>query len=63
MNVTLMAGMMLGGPLIDALGPQAAYGLAGLLSIGAALLGGSVVVARRGGVVAMVDAEAGGSSG
>ena len=30
MNVTLMAGMLIGGPLIAALGPQAAYGLAGL---------------------------------
>jgi len=47
MNVTLMAGMIIGGPLIAGLGPQAVYGLAGVLSLGAALLGASVVVDAR----------------
>ena len=47
MNVTLMAGMLIGGPLIAAMGPQAAYGLAGVLSLGAAALASTVIVGAR----------------
>ena len=47
MNVTLMAGMLVGGPLIAGLGAQAAYGVAGFLSLGAAVLGASVIVDAR----------------
>ena len=47
MNVTLMTGMIVGGPLIAALGPQAAYGLAGVLSLGAAVLAATVIVDAR----------------
>jgi predicted MFS family arabinose efflux permease len=58
MTVTLMAGMILGGPLIDGLGAQAAYGVAGILSIAAAFLGASVVAeARRPPVIAAVGRD------
>ena len=58
MTVTLMAGMILGGPLIDGLGAQAAYGVAGILSIAAAFLGASVVAdARRPPVIAAVERD------
>jgi predicted MFS family arabinose efflux permease len=58
MTVMLMAGMILGGPLVDGLGAQAAYGVAGILSIAAACLGASVVaVPRRPPVIAVVERE------
>ena len=58
MNVTLMAGMIVGGPLIAGIGPQAVYGLAGVLSLGAALLGASVIgEARRGPVIAVIEGD------
>ena len=52
-----MTGMVVGGPLIVALGPQAVYGMAGILSLGAALLGASVVVEARRGGGRSIDAE------